>query len=262
MRCLAFVSALLGVAFAHAQEERALPVDLEFDLIVVQLSESAALPLIADLRNSGKASQARDLILTMVAKKGATLMGWPILRAKSGQRAVVEQILEMRYATQYDAPGAGKITQTTEPTVPLAGRSAVSSGKVATHAAFVSEGIPVSFETRNVGVTLEIEGTIVADLAIDLSLVPQHVRFAGFRKAEIEQKETGKKVVVEQPEFIVNKVTTSLTVRPGDTTLLGVFRLQEPAGHMELFILQTNIIRAPAAATPDLKTSPPKTRGK
>ena len=109
---------------------------------------------------------------------------------------------------------------------------------------------------------MEIEGTIAADLSIDLNLVPQHVRLAGFRKAEIEQIGTGKKVVVEQPVFIVNKVTTSLTVRDGDTTLLGVFKLEEPAGRMELFILQTNIIRASAAGSPHPKSMPARTRGK
>jgi hypothetical protein len=71
--------------------------------------------------------------------------------------------------------------------------------------------------------------------------VPEHTRLLGFRKVEIEQKGTGKKVVVEQPDFLTNKVTTSLIVQSGDRTLVGAFKVNDPPGQMELFILHSEV---------------------
>jgi hypothetical protein len=228
---------------------------VEFDLMVVQLSEANALPLVQVLRDPKRSATATNMVFDLVEHNHADLIAWPFLATVNGQRAVCEQIEEFRYATEYDSPGRASVTDTRpattgtskSPTVPVDAitppPSVDSTGRVTTT---VSEfdGIPTSFETRNLGVTLEIEPTIAPDgKAIGLSLCPQHVSLLRMQKAEIEDKKSGRKVVVEQPEFVTNKVTTSITVQDGDTTLLGVFKVPEPKGTMELFILHTKIKR-------------------
>jgi hypothetical protein len=106
------------------------------------------------------------------------------------------------------------------------------------------EAIPTTFETRNLGITLEIEPIVSTDgRTIDLSLVPQHVCLLGMRKTEIELKSSRKKVVVEQPEIMSIRLTTSLQVKDGEHTLLGVFKINGPVDHMEFFILHTQLKR-------------------
>ena len=103
---------------------------------------------------------------------------------------------------------------------------------------------PTAFETRNVGVTFEVEPNIQTNgRTIDLNLVPQHTRLRGMRKVTTDGPRPGDQVVVEQPEFVTHKVTTSLSVEDGDTTLLGVFSVIDMPGQIELFILRTRIKR-------------------
>lgn len=245
-----FAAVVLSICFAisvHSEEIPGGPANVELDLLVVEIPEAVAVPMLPRLRGSKSSGEAREEVLKLIASHGAKLLGWPLLQTKSGQRAVVEQIDELRYATEFEAPGTAKITETTEPAPSLAVDApppkAPAPVKV-TKAETISDGIPTAFETRNVGVTLEVEPVIDADgKTVHLNLNVQDVRLRGFRKVEIEQKGSGKSVVVEQPEIAANKVTTSLSVQDGDTTLLGVFKVEEPVDHLELFILQTRIKR-------------------
>jgi general secretion pathway protein D len=108
----------------------------------------------------------------------------------------------------------------------------------------VFEAIPTAFETRNVGVTLEVEPVLEKDgNTITLSLVPQHVRLKGFNKITIEKPATGGKIVVEQPEFVTKKVTTSLQMRDGQRMLIGIYPTDEPPKHTELFVIKASVVR-------------------
>ena len=102
--------------------------------------------------------------------------------------------------------------------------------------------VPTAFETRNVGITLEVEPVVGADgKTIDLNLVPQHNRLKAMRKVSIERESTGEKLTVEQPEFESYRVTTSLSMKSGERKLLGVFKISEPPDHIELFILKAEV---------------------
>jgi hypothetical protein len=225
-------------------EDAAAALNVEFDLLVVQMPDALALPLIPELRDQKRAAAAAERVIKLIAEKQAKLIGWPCLTTVSGQRAVAEQVDELRYPTEYEPPT--KTTAETpvpsnpapaEPAQPDAG----SSPKTATTVT-VSEGVPTNFETRNMGVMLEVEPMVGADLkTISMELVPQHVRLLGYHKIEIEQ--SGKKVIVEQPDFHMNKVKTSLNVQSGDHTLVGVFKVDDPPGQTELFILHSEVKR-------------------
>lgn len=99
------------------------------------------------------------------------------------------------------------------------------------------EAIPTTFETRNVGQTLEVEAALdTATMRLDLSLSVQHVYFAGMDRTVVESQ--GRKFALEQPRFRTNKVQTNFTTKSGDPVLIGHFRHAAQPGYLELFILR------------------------
>jgi hypothetical protein len=244
--------------------------EIEMDLLVVRLPEARALGLIPKLRNPRQAEDATKEILKLIASREATLLGWPFLTTKAGQRTVSEQVDEFRYATEFDPPGTGKVVDFTAadagsplaPVVPVDPRTepptepAMASKRITES---INAGGPTAFGTRNLGVTLEVEPNIGPDgRSIDLNIVPQHVRLRGMRKVISEGPIAGHKVVMEQPEFVSHKVTTSLSVQDGDYTLLGVFNVPDMPGEVELFILHTRIkrIEVPSSEVPPTAPTP------
>ena len=107
---------------------------------------------------------------------------------------------------------------------------------------FVSQGIitpstPIAFETRNLGVTLEVEPIIGPDgYTVDLNLSPEVVEFDGFINYGstingpifdplIIPAQIGTAIltenVINQPIFSTRKVTTSVSIWDGQTVALG-----------------------------------------
>ena len=98
----------------------------------------------------------------------------------------------------------------------------------------------MTFETRNLGVTFEVDPAVSNDgHTVNLTLIPQHVKLLGTRKLEV-QDPAGKKFTVEQPEIATYRLTTALQVRDGEHTLLGSFKVGE-TDQVELFILHTQL---------------------
>jgi len=168
-------------------------------------------------------------------KKGVDLLDAPRVTTKSGQRAVIEIVREFRYPTEFDPP---QIPQNF-------GGGTSGLGASASISVFpVTPTTPTAFETRNTGVTLEVEPTVGADnYTIDLNLVPQVVEFEGFINygspistinpsslglgaitAAVTNQPTSIVLtnnVINQPIFSTRKVTTSVTVWDGQTVVLG-----------------------------------------
>jgi hypothetical protein len=236
--------------------------EIEFDLLAVRLPQSLALPLAAELRDPTRAGSAYEKLVKLVEKNEATLIAWPVLSTRNQHRAVAEQMDEFRYATQYEAPGTAVVTEThpADPGVPNAPvmpvDPATSPPPIPTSAVTKKsvsnlEGVPTDFETRNLGVSFEMEPSIRQDgHTIDLSLSLRNVRLRGMKKVEIEEKSSGKKVVVEQPEIISNRIDMNMSVQDGDYALLGVFKLEDLPDQIELFVLRTRLKRVEAGLAP------------
>jgi general secretion pathway protein D len=170
-------------------------------------------------------------------KKGIDLLSAPSVTTKSGQRAVIEIVREFRYPTQFQPP---QIPQTV-------GNTSGNAGGTST--APITPTTPTAFETRNTGVTLEVEPVVGPDgVTIDLNLVPQVVEFEGFINygspilapastqvfpftnivtgiTNFFSITTPASVVtpnvINQPIFSTRKVTTSVSVYDGSTVVLG-----------------------------------------
>jgi general secretion pathway protein D len=171
--------------------------------------------------------QFQLVIRALNQKKGIDLLSAPRVTTKSGQRAVIEIVREFRYPTQFQPP---QIPQTfgsgNNPNVALGN---------ATGGTFpVTPTTPTGFETRNTGVTLEVEPVVGPDgITIDLNLVPQVVEFEGFinygspiRTSSVNILGQAESVeltpnIINQPIFSTRKVTTSVSVWDGQTVVLG-----------------------------------------
>ncbi|MEP6673383.1 MAG: Amuc_1098 family type IV pilus outer membrane protein, partial [Chthoniobacter sp.] len=173
--------------------------------------------------------QFQLVIRALNQKKGVDLLSSPKVTTKSGQRAVIEIIREFRYPTEFTPP---QIPQTFQsPAVLTTGAVGVSSS-----GSFpVTPTTPTAFETRNTGVTLEVEPVVGPDgYTIDLNLVPQVVEFEGFINygspitstttnplTGASQQNVITPNVINQPIFSTRKVTTSVSVYDGSTVVLG-----------------------------------------
>lgn len=132
-----------------------------------------------------------------------------VIRARSGERAILECNSEYIYPTEYmpaDNTSAEAEKRKTD---------GASSPTDHTEKPAISV-VPVSFETRNVGMTLEIEPTINIDLTIiDLRLFPEKVTL-------VDRSKWGKdEWKAEMPIFESQRFNTAATLITGQTALFG-----------------------------------------
>ncbi|MGI8955507.1 MAG: Amuc_1098 family type IV pilus outer membrane protein [Chthoniobacterales bacterium] len=176
---------------------------------------SSLAPGIFGLSGVMTSPQFQAVVRALNQKKGVDLLSSPRITTKSGQRAVIEIVREFRYPTQFDPP---KVPQ-----------GSANGGATAN---VVTPTTPTGFETRNTGVTLEVEPVVGPDgVTIDLNLVPQVVEFEGFinygspifapSSNPITPPSLLTPNVINQPIFNTRKVTTSVSVWDGQTVVLG-----------------------------------------
>lgn len=154
-------------------------------------------------------------------QKGVDLVSAPKVTVTSGRKALINITRKFPYPRDYSPPQ-----------VPQAqGAGGFQPASPAT---------PTSFETRNVGVQLEVEPTIGPDgYTIDLSLSPQITEFQGFVNygtpiqtiapfqtfaginLSITKSVTLTPNAIQQPIFSVRQVDTKVTVYDGQTVALG-----------------------------------------
>ena len=159
--------------------------------------------------------QFQVVIRALNQQKGVDLVSAPKVTTKSGQRATIKIIREFRYPSEYDLP---QVTQ--------------APGTVYTPA---TPTTPTAFETKNVGINLEVEPTVGPDgYTIDLILSPSITEFDGFINygspinTVVTVAGTGINSdfqvtanTINQPVFSVREVTTEVTVYDGQTVVMG-----------------------------------------
>ena len=169
--------------------------------------------------------QFQVVIRALNQKKGIDLLSAPSVTTKSGQRAIMEVVREFRSPRTYTQPQVPSISS--QSTTLLAGPVPV----------VVTPTTPQDWETRNTGVTLEVEPVVGGDATtIDLNLVPSVVEFEGFINYGSPINAIGVNTlgvlstsvpvqltpnIINQPVFSTRKVTTSVSVYDGQTVVLG-----------------------------------------
>ena len=197
-------------------------------LLFPSLGASALAPSFFGLAGVFTDPQFQVVVRALNQKKGVDLLSAPKVTTKSGQRAVIEIVREFRYPTTFTQPQVPSISSST---------TTVLNGVVPV---VVTPTTPQTFETRNTGVTLEVEPVVGPDgVTIDLNLVPQVVEFEGFINYGSPINAIGvnsiggaagistsapvllTENVINQPVFSTRKVTTNVSVWDGQTVVLG-----------------------------------------
>lgn len=178
------------------------------------------------LFNSG---QIQMIMRGLSQRKGADIMTAPSVVALPGQAATIEIIREFIYPTEYEPPQL--------PNQVGGGIGGGQGGLVGGGggAGFpVTPATPSAFDTKNTGVTLEVEANIDAnDSIIELRFKPTIVEFEGFINygSPITAPATdalGNPVQIvitenriEMPVFSIRSVSTGLTIYDGYTVAVG-----------------------------------------
>ncbi len=110
--------------------------------------------------------QYQVVLRTLEQRRGNDIGATTTIVTRTGQPAKVEGIREFMYPSEYDPPE-----------VP----DQFGGGLGGTQATPFTPAHPTSFEVRELGTTLEVEGAIAPDgVTVDLSLIPEIVEFIGF----------------------------------------------------------------------------------
>lgn len=140
-----------------------------------------------------------------------------VLRGKPGQRAVLENVTEYRFATEFTPAQAGDAVE--HPKAADDGAKKEDFATAANKAKVHRQGTPVTptaFETRNVGDSLEVEPVLSPDAKIvDLNVSITHTALVGRDKWGQGISE------VEQPQFETQKAVTNASLTIGSPFLIG-----------------------------------------
>jgi Flp pilus assembly secretin CpaC len=146
----------------------------------------------------------RKKLEALIVKGEARVIETSIVSARSGQKATIESISEHIYPTEYE-PG---------------GMVMVPAGKDEKAKEISKLPLATAFETKNLGVTIEIEPTIGEDAQlIDLRILPELVYLIGSSKYG-SHKEGESEVTVEMPTFYKLAINTSVTLLNGQQLFL------------------------------------------
>lgn len=189
---------------------------------------NVAAPGILSLTGLFSQGQVQVLLRGLSQRRGTDIMTAPSVLARSGETATIEIIREFIYPTEYEPPELPNQVGAT------GGLGGGADGGGASGIFPVTPSTPTAFETRNTGVTLEIQPTIGAnDLVIDLRFAPEIVEFEGFinygspiTSPASDALGNPTNVVItenriEMPVFASRRVTTGLTIFDGHTVAVG-----------------------------------------
>ena len=172
--------------------------------------------------------QVQTILRGLAQKRGTDIMTAPSVLARSGETATIEIIREFIYPTEYEPP---ELPNQVGATGGLGGGIGGGGGAGIFP---VTPSTPTAFETRNTGVTLEIQPTIGAnDYVIDLRFAPEIVEFEGFINygspitspaSDAFGNPTNVTITenrIEMPVFASRRVNTGLTIYDGHTVAVG-----------------------------------------
>lgn len=162
---------------------------LEMELSFYSLDREAARRI---LMGSLDGDTCFDAVKALADKGQAKLERLALLQTESGQRAVVEEANEVRYATEF---------------YPLASGSSGQS---------LNDPEPRAVETRNAGLTLEVEPTLGSDnKMVNINIVPQLVSYEGDLQNGVQ--------IGPQPMFETRRITEAIVAAVGQHALLGTY---------------------------------------
>ncbi len=226
---ITIAAAVLLMPFAGCKkapvEKPTRPVNIHLEAQIFRLPRSVAFTMVLNQPKNTDYTAVLKQVQALVAEKKATLIATPSMSTQSGNRAVVESHTEFRYATEFQTPqipqqvgGSGSGALEPPPKKITTTKTTTTSVTVETNAGFpMTPTTPTSFETRNLGISLECEPVYEKEFdTITFQVAPQIVELEQMLKFPTE-----KGGVIEQPIFYEEKITTNVTIKNGGTAFLG-----------------------------------------
>ena len=187
------------------------------------LADTMGFPLGDILSVSGILTRPQfRMILHALNQSGdANLLSAPKITTLNNQKAQIEIVEEYIYPGEYELTPPTVRSDTLE--------TATTDGTTTTYttshtAEIVTPGIavPISFETRDIGVILNVTPSVGADRkTITLTLIPEISEYAGSINYGIHESKGWNEVPMEKPIFFTRNVTTSVVVNDTETVALG-----------------------------------------
>lgn len=195
------------------------PAQVSVEMRMIEMPRLAADELFKEEGGLAKAfvlgEKTLGAVNEMVIQGKAKVVSQSKVITKSGSNCENKTVHEFTYPTAYDVSGS-EATNSVQ-ALPDSRSNATNSVKV-----LPGILIPTGFETRDCGTILQITPVIGPDnQTIDCALVFQRVRLSAYPNKVMVNSPSGK-IEVEQPVFLSEQVTTSLTVQNGTTALFSV----------------------------------------
>ncbi|MGV3660855.1 MAG: M56 family metallopeptidase [Prosthecobacter sp.] len=184
------------------------PLESKTGRILATAFEDAAAPGL-QLRGVLNEEQAQELLRKLdEAKDEVRILSTPTVTTRNGQRAMVEIVRDLLYPTEFDPPVHAKANLFTPAT-------------------------PTAFESRPVGLRIDLQPQVVQDGVIELTTTPEITQFLGFVEygSPIRSEVTGPdgKVTetlvtpnrIQQPVFHSMKTSTTVTMFDGQYLVIG-----------------------------------------
>jgi general secretion pathway protein D len=175
-------------------------------------STASSADQIATIRGILTNPQFQLVIKALAQKQSTDTLSAPKVTTLSGQQAQIRSVQEFIYPTSW-----------AQPTATSAGGGVNGGGAVA-----VTPSIPSSFQTREVGILLNVTPEVGADgYTINLTLAPEVSQFLGFiNYGSPIGLSSGNNVVttfndIKEPLFASQNLTTSVVIWDGQTVVLG-----------------------------------------
>ena len=176
---------------------------MTYEVFSLPLDQAAAL----QRKEPGDGELYGELV-ARVGKGEAKQESLLLIRGRPGQKVKVESISESIYPTEYTPGAIAKGPGEQARKVPDPGGSAVP--------ALEAPVLPVAFETRNCGLTVELEPTLSQDhRVVQLMIVPEHTTWAGRVKWGQGLSEA------EMPLIDCQQIHTGVTTTPGTPCFIG-----------------------------------------
>lgn len=157
MKIVVIALALISCEIAAGYQEK--PKQIRVSLQFVEVPHATLTEMLAGTNKSGQALHDKAFALSKAGQ--AKLLETCMVVCRSGEKATIESIREEIFPTEYQPPrlpcDLSRGGLASDPPVNPAFRS------------------PTAFETRNTGVTFEVEATLNSGGMIDLQLIPEIV---------------------------------------------------------------------------------------
>jgi len=188
-----------------------LPKQIRVQVEFIDVSHEQLTELMFGSKPPANDVELRKQAAQLVKDGKATILETMLCIARSGQKATSESIEELIYPTEYE-PAQLPEAQSEEKKEPGVTKAPQRD--------FAIGPLPTSFETRNVGSTLEIEPTLGENnKIIDLRFNPEIIYHVG-NDVWAEWKGEHGNTPIQMPKFYVVRLNTSVTLVDGQTMLV------------------------------------------